>query len=167
MPRDLARLLWWGLTRNTRRTYSTSIKSYNTHCAMNRIQPFFPATFLSLGTWVATLSTRRVKTKSIKTYLTGVRSAHVDMGFENLTVFHSAQLKRVVNDTRRLRGEGETRERYSITKDILLRLLKCFHKTIKHDVTMQAVFYLAFAAFLRMSEFTYESKDLRDEDFDN
>ena len=91
----------------------------------------------------------------------------MNMGFEDLTVFHSAQLKRVVDDTRRLRDEGEIRERCLITKDVLLRLLKCFHKIIKHDTTIQAAFCLAFAVFLRVSEFTYESKDLRDENFDN
>ena len=32
---------------------------------------------------------------------------------------------------------------------------------------MQIAFYLAFIAFLRVGEFIYESKDLRDEDFDN
>ena len=58
------------------------------------------------------------------------------MGFENLIVFHSAQLKRVVNDTRRLRDEDEIRERCLITKNVLLRLLKCFYKIIKHNVTM-------------------------------
>ena len=89
------------------------------------------------------------------------------MGFEDLTVFHSAQLKRVVDDTRRLRDEDEIRERCLITKNILLRLLKCFYKIIKHNITMQIVFYLAFTVFLRISEFTYESKDFRDENFDN
>ena len=89
------------------------------------------------------------------------------MGFENLIVFYSAQLKRVVDDTRRLRDEGEIRERYSITKNVLLRLLKCFYKIIKHNTTMQTVFCLVFAVFLRVSEFIYESKDLRDENFDN
>ena len=89
------------------------------------------------------------------------------MRFENLIVFHSAQLKRVVDDTRRLRDEDETRERCLITKNILLRLLKCFHKIIKHNITMQTVFYFVFIVFLRVSEFIYESKDLRDENFDN
>ena len=32
---------------------------------------------------------------------------------------------------------------------------------------MQIVFYFVFIVFLRVSEFTYESKDLRDENFDN
>ena len=32
---------------------------------------------------------------------------------------------------------------------------------------MQTVFYLVFIIFLRVSEFIYESKDLRDENFDN
>ena len=89
------------------------------------------------------------------------------MGFEDLTVFHSAQLKRVVDDTRRLRDEDEIRKRYSITKNFSLRLLKCFYKIIKHNITIQIVFYLVFTIFLRVSEFTYESKDLRDENFDN
>ena len=103
---------------------------------MNRIQSFFSAIFLSLRTWVAILSIRRVKTKFIKTYLIDVRLVHVNMGFENLIVFYSTQLKRVVDDTRRLRDEDEIRERYSITKDILLRLLKCFYKIIKHNITI-------------------------------
>ena len=89
------------------------------------------------------------------------------MRFENLIVFHSAQLKRVVDNTRRLRDEDETRERYLITKNILLRLLKCFYKIIKHNITIQIVFYLVFIVFLKISEFIYESKDLRDENFDN
>ena len=89
------------------------------------------------------------------------------MGFEDLTVFHSAQLKRVVDDTRRLRDEDEIRERCLITKNVLLRLLKCFYKIIKHNITIQIIFCLVFIIFLRISEFTYESKDLRDENFDN
>ena len=58
------------------------------------------------------------------------------MGFENLTVFDSVQLKRVVDDTRRLRDEDEIRERCLITKNVLLRLLKCFYKIIKHNITI-------------------------------
>ena len=60
----------------------------------------------------------------------------MNMKFENLIVFHSAQLKRVVDDTRRLRDEDETRERCLITKNILLQLLKCFYKITKHNVTI-------------------------------
>ena len=134
---------------------------------MNRIQFFFSTIFLSLRTWVTTLSIRRVKTKFIKAYLIDVRSAYVNIEFENLIVFHSAQLKRVINDTRRLRDEDEIRERCLITKNVLLRLLKCFYKIIKHNITIQIVFYLVFIVFLRISEFIYESKDLRDENFDN
>ena len=104
--REVSRLLWWGsgLAQKPRQKYSTPVKSYNFYCAMNGINPAFPATFLSLGSWVASLSAKRVETKSIEAYLTGVRSAHVDMGFEDLKVFHSAGLKRVLDGTRRLRG---------------------------------------------------------------
>lgn len=129
------------------------------------VNPPLPATFYSLSEWVAVLSAKRLKTKSIKAYLTGVRSVHVDMGFEDLDVFHSPRLKRVLDGTRRLRGEAETQERRPITKDILLQILLHFDSSTKHGATIRAAFCLAFAAFLRVGEFTYESRDLNDEDF--
>lgn len=150
----------------TRQTYSTPIKSYTEYCALNGINPPFPATFHSLSDWVASLSVKRVKTKSIKAYLTGIRSAHVDMGFEDLDVFHSPRLKRIIDGSRRLRGEIDTQERCPITKDVLLKILPHFDRSTKHGATIQAAFCLAFAAFLRVGEFTYEPKDLREEDFD-
>ena len=131
------------------------------------VNPPLPAIFYSLSEWVAILSVRRLKTKSIKAYLTDVRSAYMDISFEDLNVFHSPRLKRVLNDTRRLRDEAETQKRRPITRDILLQILSHFDFFIKHNATIRAAFYLAFATFLRMGEFTYESKDLHNEDFHN
>ena len=88
------------------------------------------------------------------------------MGLEALKIFHSARLKRFLDDTRRLRGETDTQERCPITKDILLQILTDSSRSIKHGTTIQAAFCLAFAAFLRVGELTHESRDLRDEDFD-
>ncbi len=50
--------------------------------------------------------------------LTGVKSAHVDMGFEDLSVFHSPRPKRIIDGSRRLRGEIDTQERRPVTKDV-------------------------------------------------
>ena len=81
------------------RTNPTPIKSYTTNCALNDVKPPFAATFNSLAEWVASLSVKRFKAKSIKAYLTGVRSAHIDMGFDDSDVFRSARLKRSVTLT--------------------------------------------------------------------
>lgn len=87
------------------------------------------------------------------------------MGYEDLDMFHSPQLERIVAGIRRLKGEANTRERNPVTKEILLRLLPQFDRTTLHGVTIQASFCLAFAAFLRVGEFTYNEKDMEDEDF--
>lgn len=75
---------------------------------------------ITLAGWIASLSTHRIKTKTIKAYLTGLRSAHVDMGFDDLSVFHHPQLQRIIAGSRRLHGEADIKERRAITKDLLL-----------------------------------------------
>lgn len=132
---------------------------------MEGINPSFPATLNSLASWIASLSVRHVKTQTMKAYLTGVRSAHVDMGYEDLTMFHSPQLERIIAGSRRLRGEADTKERCPITKDVLLKLVSHFNCSTKHGATLRAAFCLAFAAFLRVGEFTYSARDLQAEDF--
>ena len=113
------------------------------------------------------LGNRRLQAKTIKGYIINVRSAHVDMGYEVLDMFHSSQLERIVAGIRRLLGEADARsERKPITKDILLRLLTQFNRSILHGATIQAFFCLVFAAFLRVGEFTYTEKDLEDDNFD-
>ena len=113
------------------------------------------------------LGNRRLQVKTIKGYITDVRSAHVDMDYEVLDMFHSSQPKRIVAGIRRLRGEADARpERNPIIKDILLRLLAQFNRSTLNGATIQASFCLAFAAFLRVGEFTYNKKDLEDDNFD-
>ena len=53
------------------------------------------------------LSTK-VMAKTSKSYLTGVRSFHVDLRYDNLSVFHHPQLRRIIAATRRMRVEAET-----------------------------------------------------------
>lgn len=90
---------------------------------------------------------------------------HVDMGYEDLSAFHSPQLKRVITGLRRMRGEAGTLERRPITKDLLLQMFPYFDCKTREGATLHASFCLAFAAFLRVGEFTYTAKDLEDPDF--
>ncbi len=86
LSRAAARLLWWGLDPKTRKSYHTSITAYGAHCAVHALHPPFPATLESLASWVSELSAKKVKAETIKFYLADIKSAHVDMGFEDLGV---------------------------------------------------------------------------------
>ena len=85
----------------------------------------------------------------------------------DLNIFHNTRLKRVLDGTRRLGGEVDIRERHINTKDILLQILSHFNPSVKQNIGIQATFCLVFAALLRVSEFTYKSKYIRNEDFDS
>ena len=100
----------------------------------------------------------------MKTYLGGVKSAYVDTGFEQLDVFHHPLSQRVIVDIRKLRGEADTKERRPITGDLLLHYLTQFDKTTFEGANLTRFHCLAFAAFLRVGEFTRSEAD-RVEDF--
>ncbi len=96
-----------------------------------------------------------------------MRSAYINIGFDNLSIFYSAQLERIIAGIRRLYSEANTKERYSITKDVLLRILALFNRSTRLGATLYISFYLVFATFLRVGEFTYTARDREDEKFNN
>ena len=65
-------------------------------------------------------------------------------------------LQRIIAGLRKLYGEGDTQERWPITKDILLWLISRFDQTTFEYTNLYAAFCLAFAGFLRMGEFIYD-----------
>jgi hypothetical protein len=157
-----ARLLWYGLSRNTRRTYETARNSYVLFCAHRGLTPF-PANSTILCSWVHSLSERRLQHKTIKLYITGLKSPHIELGIST-EGFGDDRLDRVVRGCKRENppapGPGPRMQRMPITRPILLQLLAGMDPTSPQEVMLRATFCLAHAAFLRIGEFTWSPKDL-------
>lgn len=99
-----------------------------------------------------------MKLKTIKGYLAGLQSLRLDCILDKaeLEVYSHPMLQRIIAGLRRLYGQGDTRERRPITRDILLKLISRFDQTTLEGANLHAAFCLAFAGFLRMGELTYD-----------
>ena len=104
LSRQAARAVWWGLEFKMQKTYAAVEKSYSVHCALNGIQPPFPATVNSLASWIVDLGRKRLNSATIKSHLNRVRSLQVGMGYEDFAAFDSPRLDIVIAGYRRLRG---------------------------------------------------------------
>ena len=101
---------------------------------------------------------RRLKAKTIKGYLAGLRSLRLECTLDEaeLKVYSHPILQRIIKGFWRIYGEGVTRGRRPITRDILLKLISRFDQTTLEGANLHAGFCLAFTGFLRMGEFTYD-----------
>ena len=113
--------------------------------------------------WAAELA-GQVKAKDIKKRLSSLLSYHVDLGFE-IDVFKNPQLDRVVRGIKRLLPDAALRERTPITREILDKLLNSLDPATPKGQFLRVAFSLAFAAFLRSGELTYEVDELLNPDF--
>lgn len=86
----------------TRKIYSTSLRDYTAHCALNDFNSPLSVIVNSFISWIVELSIKRIKVDIIKSYLIDVKSAHVNMRFEDLSVFQNSQLQRIIVGSRRL-----------------------------------------------------------------
>ena len=162
--------LWWGLSSNTRRTYDTACCNYITHCTLEgTTSTAFPPSVANLCHWVAGLGNAgHTKTATIKLYLTSLQSYCVDLGLADLTAFEDPQLQRILCGIKIFHAVHKTdpREMLPITCNILLRLIAHLDQNAREGATFYAAFYLAFAAFLHISEFTWSNSEWQaDEDF--
>jgi len=99
-----------------------------------------------------------VKAKTIKLYLTGIKSYELDLGID-WTAFGDRRLERTIQGITRDHNEPERRLRSPLTHPYLLDIL-CHLRGSQYDhIVLRAAFTLAFAAFLRVGEFTYREID--------
>ena len=127
-------------------------------CAFGSLQAF-PPTWFCIAEWVGSLGLRKLKPKTIKAHITALRSACIDRGYSDLSVFNEPLLQREINGIKRMNDDGEKRERKAITRDILLRILKSFDISIRKDAILHVAFGLTFADFLRIDEFIWFNAD--------
>jgi hypothetical protein len=133
MTTGAAGLLWYGLSRNSRRTYETARNSYVLFCAHRGLTPF-PANSTILCSWVHSLAERRRQHKTIKLVVRGCKRENPPAS-----------------------GPGPRMQRmpFKLKRPILLQLLAGMDPTSPEEVTLRAAFCLAHAAFLRIGEFTW------------
>ncbi len=167
LSRQTARILYWGLAAKTRDGYGTAPRSYIQECALLGVSRPFQASLLSLSEWIGALSDRPILSTIIKSYLSGVRSAQLDMWstMEEIEVFSHPTLQRLIAGIKLLRGEAGTKERRPITRPLLFQIVGQFDQKTLEGATLHAAFTLAFAAFLRIREFTWTAADFRDPNF--
>ncbi len=103
---------------------------------------------------------------NIKIYLIDLWSHHIDVEYSDIEIktFHHSTLQQIIVKIQRLQDNDQTCKQRSITWNLLLLLLCQFNQFIIEEATWHASFYLTFANFLRMSEFTW-SQSNRTSDF--
>lgn len=152
-------LLFNGLAKSTRRTYSAAQRRFLEFCFWSgQVQSGgspLPASEWTLILFITELS-RSLKASSIKVYLSGVRSLHVENGFDN-PLKNRPRLEQVLRGIKRSQGL-ERRPRRPITASVLRSL----HSLIDHrnyqDVMFWAACCTGFFGFLRSGEFTTSDK---------
>lgn len=160
LPFQAPHYLRWGLVAKTRITYHSARKSYISSCQIAGVSLFLALLF-NLAYWIAELGVQNLKIKTIKFYLVTVRSSQIDIStihnelkmFSHLTLFHT------IAGIRHMNGEANTRERHPITRQVLLCIFLLFDATSLWGATMHSSFYLAFAEFLQIDEFTWSRAD--------
>ena len=94
LPLQAARYLWWGLSSQTRLTYTTQRNDFVHFCTVRGVTPF-PASEQLLTLWTATLCERGLRTMTIKRYLTGPMSLHINLGLSTKP-FGNHRLQRII-----------------------------------------------------------------------
>jgi len=95
----------------------------------------------------------------MKPYLAGIKSYQHELGIE-CAAFADPRLEPMIPRIKRDHLEPERQIQTQLTQPHLLLLLRHLSRANYNDVATRAAFTLAFAAFLRVVEFSYKQRDL-------
>ena len=149
----------WGLAWTTNRTYGSGEKRFIQFCLSNRLMsqegdilPASEGTLIYFASYLA----RTVKHSTIKLYLAAVRNLHISCGHGD-PLSGKLLLKKILRGILRYQGQSRIL-RQPVTPGVLQTIKPILHSWLgDHDFSMVwAAFTLAFFAFLRCSEFTYQ-----------
>src|SRR5947207_1722959 len=96
----------------------------------------------------------KTKIKTTKKYLQDLLNYHIDMNFDK-SVFNDPCLERIIRDEKRYYEDIDKRERFPITREILIRILQQI-LDIYDGLNNKTTLCLGFSAFLRAGEFIYD-----------
>ena len=158
-----ARLLWCGLSADTRSNYRTAIRSYEFCCRAKAFTPW-PATTKSLANWISIRAFPeagagpQLRPGTLRSYLSALRFYHVDRQMP-IDVFEKNEyLDRLIRGAERS-FPWQKATRKPITKDILDEILTPYADSSSiDDININAAFALAHGGFMRMGEFTYKDQ---------
>lgn len=156
----------------TRDLYDTGIRSYLKVCRLHQIEDPFPATVRTLTVFITALafgehSVRRVKDTTIAKYLSSIRSWHVDLNAPT-DVFGNEHVRFLLQGAANLFPLESSDKREPMTPQLLEQMLTqraATNETLNTQLSLNAAFTLAFAAFLRMGEFTWPDTHAHSRDF--
>ena len=92
--------------------------------------------------------------ETIQSSLSSIRSQHVDRGL-SVDIFADERLKRMIKGLKRKRGVCPPKASLEITKELLQTLVSGMGISFD-EVNLRAAYCTAFAAFLRVGEFTWD-----------
>ena len=98
---------------------------------------------------------RTAKPATAKSYLNALRSYHLESGIPT-SVFQDPRIDLVLRGGKRIYGEGTKRLRLPLTSAILLRIINELDND-EEGLNVKSALCVAFAAFLRSGEFTWDS----------
>lgn len=163
-----AELLWYGLAPATRRSYEKHALDYSYFAQLHNLPtPYFPVPGPSVSAWIAWEANQIIANggmlfeQTLQRKVGGLRSWHVDLGFE--VDLLTPRVKRVIAGAVRKWGTNSREQPLPITMVILSRISDVVRRRPDYygghlcALALRTAFVLAFACFLRKSEFTYDT----------
>src|SRR5579859_6999692 len=147
-------LLYNSLAPSTRRNYDSITWSYESCCRKYNYYPSFPTSFKTISHWLAEIMSS-IKPTTAKSYLHVLHSRHLKLN-SSIKVFKDARIDLIIRGRKRVFGEGTKKLQLPLTAPIFFRVFNGIRND-EEGVNLKLALCMAFAAFLRSGEFTWDS----------